>query len=300
MKTAGPVPIAQPRSEIYPAVRKVGGAGTVTNRRIRSFRSQGEAGLGVTPRAPWSIRAVAATGLSCLSHHGGVAHPIGDIPRPTEAAILKHRSGTLRAVDPVIADVVVAIDDEVVTRSKIMVRGAGREITRTGAQPGRIPAGIGRAGEDCHVPIDEGCIISCVAACKGPRRKSRVIVERLVEVQTIVQGRLIQERQEQHQAVQVHDDHAGVVARRGVVTSRLSQRRGRKDSMRVEIVVQSQPKLLHVVLTAATPGGLPCLLDRRQQQGNQNGDDGNDHQQLNQRETPFLESIIPHDPSLQS
>src|SRR5262249_14120262 len=44
-----------------------------------------------------------------------------------------------------------------------------------------------------------------------------------------------------------------------------------------------QADLLQVVLTFGAAGGLPHLLDGRQQQADQDGDDGNDDEQLDER-----------------
>ncbi len=49
-------------------------------------------------------------------------------------------------------------------------------------------------------------------------------------------------------------------------------------------VVGRQAELLEVVGTLGPVGGLAHLLHGRQQQGNQDADNGNHHQQFNQRE----------------
>src|SRR5262249_33441775 len=51
------------------------------------------------------------------------------------------------------------------------------------------------------------------------------------------------------------------------------------------VVVQSQADLLEVVLTLAACGGLTHLLHGGQEQANEDGDDGDHHQQLDQGET---------------
>ena len=48
--------------------------------------------------------------------------------------------------------------------------------------------------------------------------------------------------------------------------------------------MQAEAKLLQVVGALGPPGGLAGGLHRRQQQRNQNRNDGDDHQQLDQRE----------------
>jgi hypothetical protein len=51
------------------------------------------------------------------------------------------------------------------------------------------------------------------------------------------------------------------------------------------IVEAGQRQLFQVTLACGAVGGLADLLDGREQQANQDGDDGNHHQQLDQRET---------------
>jgi hypothetical protein len=49
--------------------------------------------------------------------------------------------------------------------------------------------------------------------------------------------------------------------------------------------VQCQPQLLHVVLAGTPTSRFTSLLDSWQKQGNQNGDDGDHHQEFNQCES---------------
>jgi hypothetical protein len=49
-------------------------------------------------------------------------------------------------------------------------------------------------------------------------------------------------------------------------------------------VVHGQPPVAEVVLALGLVGGLAHLLDGGQQHADQDGDDGDDHQQLDQRE----------------
>jgi hypothetical protein len=51
------------------------------------------------------------------------------------------------------------------------------------------------------------------------------------------------------------------------------------------VIVQRQTELLEVVGAAHTVGGLADLLDGGQQQANEDGNDGDDDQKLDQRET---------------
>jgi hypothetical protein len=53
---------------------------------------------------------------------------------------------------------------------------------------------------------------------------------------------------------------------------------GREDVVRRVIVVQRQPNLLEIVGALGAPGG----LHRRQKEGDQDGNDRDDNQQLNQ------------------
>ena len=54
----------------------------------------------------------------------------------------------------------------------------------------------------------------------------------------------------------------------------------------VVVVVDGQADLLQVVRALGPGGGLPDLLDGGQEQADQDGDDGDHHQQLDQRERP--------------
>jgi len=53
----------------------------------------------------------------------------------------------------------------------------------------------------------------------------------------------------------------------------------------VVVVVRGDGDLMQVVLTAHAVGGLAHFLDRRQEEANQDGNDGNYHQQLDERES---------------
>ena len=58
----------------------------------------------------------------------------------------------------------------------------------------------------------------------------------------------------------------------------------RKRVVGVVVVVAGEAKLLEVVAALHPRGGLADLLDRGQQQADEDGDDGDHHQQLDQRE----------------
>src|SRR5262249_48769206 len=72
---------------------------------------------------------------------------------------------------------------------------------------------------------------------------------------------------------------SGGIGEYGVVESKR-----RQMAVRVFVIVQGQAELPHVVGTTHTIGGLADLLHRRQEQGDEHADDGDDHQQLDQRE----------------
>src|SRR5262249_14633733 len=59
---------------------------------------------------------------------------------------------------------------------------------------------------------------------------------------------------------------------------------GREGAVDVVIVVQADTDLVQVVLALQPAGGLADLLDGGHQQADEDGDDGNDHQQFDQRE----------------
>ena len=62
---------------------------------------------------------------------------------------------------------------------------------------------------------------------------------------------------------------------------------GKAAASRV-VVMHGQRKLLQVLSTMQSPCSLACRLDRRDQQGNQQTDESDDHQQLDQRESPLV------------
>ena len=65
---------------------------------------------------------------------------------------------------------------------------------------------------------------------------------------------------------------------------------------RVLVVVEREPDLLQVVRTLHPRGGLADLLNRRQQQANENRNDGDDDEQFNQRESPRTQIMAHDDP----
>ncbi len=71
----------------------------------------------------------------------------------------------------------------------------------------------------------------------------------------------------------------------GRVTSIRLHATGRKGPVHIVIVVQGQPDLLQIVATLRAPGRLAGHLHRRKQQRDQDGNDGDNDQQLDQRKT---------------
>jgi hypothetical protein len=59
--------------------------------------------------------------------------------------------------------------------------------------------------------------------------------------------------------------------------------------------MQRDPVLFQVVFTLRPPSGLTGLLNRGQQQGNQDRDNGNHNQQLNERKAPAQHVLSCHD-----
>ena len=69
---------------------------------------------------------------------------------------------------------------------------------------------------------------------------------------------------------------------------------GREDAEGFLVVVKRQANLLEVVPALAGTGRLAGLLYRREQNGNEDGDDGNHHQQFNEGKTPLPETHVRH------
>ena len=60
-----------------------------------------------------------------------------------------------------------------------------------------------------------------------------------------------------------------------------------EHSMEIRVTVNRQPDLLQVITALGATGRVTSLLHRREQQGNENSDNGDHHQQFNQRECPL-------------
>lgn len=61
---------------------------------------------------------------------------------------------------------------------------------------------------------------------------------------------------------------------------------GGEHAERGIVIVNGQADLLEVVFTTAATGCFPCLLDRREEECNQDGNNGDDDEQFNQGESP--------------
>src|SRR5262249_9087795 len=75
-----------------------------------------------------------------------------------------------------------------------------------------------------------------------------------------------------------------VKQQRRIIRITISAGHRRQTSPGVVAVVQGQSHLLEVVLTFRPVGGFPHLLYGRQEQADQDGDNGNHHQQFDKRE----------------
>ena len=70
---------------------------------------------------------------------------------------------------------------------------------------------------------------------------------------------------------------------------------GRENSVHVVVAVQGQTDLLEIVLTLDAVGRFAHLLHGGHEQGDQHGDDGDDHQQLDQGESAAsVLGVLPH------
>ena len=74
---------------------------------------------------------------------------------------------------------------------------------------------------------------------------------------------------------------------------------GRHVTVGVAVVVDSQAELFEVVLAAHAIGCLAHLLHGRQQEADQDGNDGDHHQELDQRERTASRGEVKHGLSFQ-
>ena len=105
----------------------------------------------------------------------------------------------------------------------------------------------------------------------------------LLLVPAVVERLLLHERKDP-------DGPGGVLVR-----SRIRQR-----AVRLMVSVKRQPQLLEIVRAVDAPAALSRRLHRREQQGDEYGDDGNHHQQLHERNPVGATGVRPLPPFLQS
>ena len=84
---------------------------------------------------------------------------------------------------------------------------------------------------------------------------------------------------------QHEEERVAPVLRDGVVRRREKAQCWRDPRVGVVAVVDRQDQLFEVVGALGTSGRFPHLLDGGQEQADEDGDDGDHHQQLNQRKT---------------
>ena len=101
----------------------------------------------------------------------------------------------------------------------------------------------------------------------------------IIEIPRRRQGPLLDLGQDQHEQRNVAVlGRIRLAGRRGPIESA-----GGKHAVRIVIVLRRQGELLQVVDATGPPGRLAGRLDRRQQQRDQDADNGNHHQQFDQR-----------------
>jgi hypothetical protein len=126
----------------------------------------------------------------------------------------------------------------------------------------------------------------------GPRRiPGNQVDNGLAEIELIVQRSAVNVRQE---ICGPRPAAAAVAVGAGREVGRSMLMPDRKDVERIVVVVQGEAELVQVVLALRPAGGLARLLNRRQQQRDQDGDDRNHHQQLDQRKARVTPSRREH------
>ncbi len=147
--------------------------------------------------------------------------------------------------------------------------GTGRaeeSLDRRLAAPLRLAGRRGRegrvAGRVRAVAVGDGRVVPPVLPLRGGRHRRR-------EGEVAGDGRLLEVGEAVGQAPGV-----------GLIDAH------RERQVRALVVVQGEADLLHVVRATHPGRRFADLLHGRQKEADQNGNDGNDHQQLNQRESP--------------
>ena len=156
----------------------------------------------------------------------------------------------------------------------------GTEPGRGGAVAGVVAVGVGRVpgaalgtrvgrAEECG---DDGVVHRVVHDPGAP-----------TEVRRLVDGTLLQVGEHQRLGAEAAPGRA--IRRRARASLRVVGDAQRERAGGARVVVGGQPDLLEVVGALDTAGGLARRLHRGQEQRNQHGDDGDDYEQLDQRET---------------
>ena len=62
----------------------------------------------------------------------------------------------------------------------------------------------------------------------------------------------------------------------------------------IVVAVKGEANLLEVIVAGGSPRRLSCLLNCRQEQPNKNANNGDDYEQLNERETAVIPEVVTH------
>src|SRR5207244_10622833 len=113
------------------------------------------------------------------------------------------------------------------------------------------------------------------------------------ELQAVVERLLLEERQQQRAPAPTGQSVAAVVGIIDAISGaclhpRSLQVGGRKDLLNALVVVQGDPDLFKVVDALGAPSRFACRLDGRQQKGDEDADDRDDHEQLDEREPKLM------------
>jgi hypothetical protein len=114
-----------------------------------------------------------------------------------------------------------------------------------------------------------------------PRRRTSVV--------EIVNSRLIHIGKEGHSPIPSIDHITARIRRpcwRGLRTTEVNHRIDRPAIEGIVVVVESDPNLLQIIFALRSAGRFTRLLHSRKQESDQHTDDGDDHQQLDERKAP--------------
>jgi hypothetical protein len=108
------------------------------------------------------------------------------------------------------------------------------------------------------------------------------------EIEFFVPGHLLQEREHQHAPGRSVVRALWIIfAPGGTGRAPLDNVAGREHAVRRVVVVQRQGQLPELVAALQAACGFAGALHRRQQQGNEDADDGDDHEQFHEGEAAF-------------